>query len=71
MLNLARNVDATTRKPLFLFLLPGWFLLRLPEARLSGLLLNAPPRTTRWHLRADPTLRTEPTAGETFTVPMP
>lgn len=28
---LARNVDKTTRKPLFLFLLFGLFLLRAPQ----------------------------------------
>ena len=36
-----------TRKPILLLRLCGLFLLRIEHCRLSGLLLNAPPRNTR------------------------
>jgi hypothetical protein len=39
--------DATTRNPLFLFLLFGLFLLRYAQRTFLSLLLNAPPRNTR------------------------
>ena len=38
---------ATTRNPLFLFLLFGLFLLRAAQRTLFSLLLNEPPRNTR------------------------
>jgi hypothetical protein len=36
-----------TRKPTLLLRLSGWFLLRLAERRLCGLLFQEPPRRTR------------------------
>jgi hypothetical protein len=42
----AQSVLAT-RKPIVLLRLSGWFLLRLAERRLSGLLFQEPPRRTR------------------------
>ena len=50
-----KNVDTTTRKPMFLFRLPGLFLLRYAARTFLELLLNAPPRTTRW-VRACPSV---------------
>jgi hypothetical protein len=42
-----KNVDTTTRNPLFLFLLFGLFLLRFAQRTFLSLLLNVPPRSTR------------------------
>jgi hypothetical protein len=44
---LAANTTRATRKPRLLFRLSGSFLLRFDERRLSGLLFQEPPRTTR------------------------
>ena len=40
-----------TRKPLLLFRLSGWLVLRLAEAAFDVLLLNEPPRKTRLLIR--------------------
>jgi len=42
-----KNVDTTTRKPMLLLRLCGWFLLRLAQRALSAWLLYAPPRRTQ------------------------
>ncbi|MDZ7812182.1 MAG: hypothetical protein U5L74_03300 [Ideonella sp.] len=42
-----RGVRAKTRTPLLLLRLPGVLVLRAERRRLSSLLLNEPPRTTR------------------------
>jgi hypothetical protein len=42
-----KNMGATTRNPLFLFLLFGLFLFRMAQRTLFSLLLKAPPRNTR------------------------
>ena len=42
----------TTRKPLLLFRLSGWFLLRFAERQFLSLLLKEPPRRTREDLFA-------------------
>jgi len=43
-----KYVETTTRKPLFLFLLFGLFLLRRAQRAFLRLLLYEPPRSTRW-----------------------
>lgn len=56
-MNPKKNVDAptaTTRKPLFLFLLSGLFLLRAAQRTFLSLLLKAPPRSTRGVLSLSP-----------------
>jgi hypothetical protein len=42
-----KDVDATTRNPMFLFRLSGSFLLRYAQRALSALLFHEPPRNTR------------------------
>jgi hypothetical protein len=42
-----KSVDATTRNPLFLFLLFGLFLLRTAQRAFPASLLKEPPRNTR------------------------
>ena len=60
----ARSVRAT-RKPRLLFRLLVLFLLRFAERRLSGLLFQEPPRTTRGAVQASGALgRIEPAAPE-------
>lgn len=48
-----KNVDATNRKPMFLFRLFGSFLLRQAQRALSRLLFQEPPRN-RGRFRAGP-----------------
>ena len=57
-----KNVDTTTRNPLFLLRLFGCLLLRYAQRTLFSVLLNAPPRNTRW--RYEPI----PSAGQRQTV---
>src|ERR1035441_1737041 len=42
-----KDVDATTRNPMFLFRLSGLFLLRYAQRALSAGLFHEPPRNTR------------------------
>jgi hypothetical protein len=49
-----KNMETTTRKPLFVFLLFGLFLLRYAQRALFRLLLNDPPRNTRRSVRRSP-----------------
>jgi hypothetical protein len=44
---MGKSVDATTRNPMFLFLLFGLFLLRFAQRAFLWLLMKEPPRNTR------------------------